>query len=88
MCVVVAAAAVADMSAADAWLQVMCLQAAAGVGVFAKCQVPCTQHILHCATPPAATTKISSNINGCLGLSQVVGTTLIGIPAILPRPHG
>ena len=36
MCVVVAAAAVADMSAADAWLLMLCLQAAAGVGVFAK----------------------------------------------------
>ena len=48
MCVVVAAAAtVADMSAADAWLLMLCLQAAAGVGVFAKCQVPGAQQILH-----------------------------------------
>ena len=32
--------------------------------------------------------NINSNIIGCLGLSQVVGTTLIGIPASLARPHG
>ena len=45
--IVVAAAAAADTSAADAWLLMLCLQAAAGVGVFAKRQVPGAPHILH-----------------------------------------
>ena len=69
MFVVVAAAAVADTSAADAWLLMLCLQAA-GVGVFAKCQVPCTQHILHCATPPTATTTSAATSLDALGSAR------------------
>ena len=73
MCFVVAAAAdVADMSAPDAWLLMVCLQAAAGVGGVATCQVPCTRHILHRTTPRTA-----------LGSARSWA-----IPAILPRPHG
>ena len=68
--VVAAAAAVADMSAADAWLLMLCLQAAAGVGVFAKCQAPCAQHILHCATPPTATTTSAATSLDALGSAR------------------
>ena len=31
--------------------------------------------------------NIGSNIIGRFGLSEDVGTTPIGIPAVLPRPH-
>ena len=70
MCFVVAAAAVADMSAADAWLLMLCLQAAAGVGGVAECHVPCTQHILHCATPPTATTPSAATSLDALGSAR------------------
>ena len=68
MCFVVAAAAVADMSAPDAWLLMVCLQAAAGAGGVAKSQVPCTQHILHYATPLTATTP--SATTSCMPWAQ------------------
>ena len=43
---------------------------AAGVGVFAKRQVPCAQHILHCATPPTATTTSAATSLDALGSAR------------------
>ena len=43
---------------------------AAGVGAFAKRQVPCAQHILHCATPPTATTTSAATSLDALGSAR------------------